>query len=72
MDDDCDFTSFSAVFQSSGRWAGDNERLCAMEPIYEVEKISPRAGLESGMARSVGQHLTTELQGLLKYSITKR
>ena len=30
-----------------------------------VEKISPRAGLEPGTDRSIGQRLTTELPGLL-------
>ena len=46
----CDFTSvFSTI---SGRRAGDNEKLCAME-----EKISPRAGLELVTARLVGQRL---------------
>ena len=29
-----------------------------MEPLFTVEKISPRAGLELGTARSVGQRLT--------------
>ena len=48
-----------AIFRSnsilviSGRWASDNERLCAI-----CAKISPQAWLEPGTARSVGQRLT--------------
>ena len=37
--------------------------LCNGTP-FTVEKISPRAGLELGTARSVGQRLTTELPRL--------
>ena len=40
-----------------------NEKLCAMEPCT-VEKISPRAGLESGTARSEGQRLTHSATGV--------
>ena len=35
----------------------DNERLCAMEPVFSAE-ISSRAGLELWTARSAGQCLT--------------
>ena len=31
--------------------------MCNVTP-FTIEKISPRVGLESGVARSVGQHLT--------------
>ena len=53
-----DFTSCSAVFQSYQ----DDSRVmmgavCDGTPLT-VEKISPRAGLELGTARSVGQRLT--------------
>ena len=62
----CDFTSFSTVFQSykangqviSGQWAGDNERLSAMEPCLRLKRSSPQVGLIPGTPRSVGQHLT--------------
>ena len=40
------FNSFSVI---SERWAGDNERLCAMEPCL---RLKPR------MARSAGQRST--------------
>ena len=51
----CIFTFFSTVFQSSGRWANDNKRLCTKKKTFTVEKISPRAGLELRTARSVDQ-----------------
>ena len=48
---------FNVIFNNisviSGPWADDNERLCNGTP-FTVEKISPRAGLELGTARSVG------------------
>ena len=51
--DDLDFTSFSIVFQLYQ----DDERLTMKdlcnETPFTVEKISPRAGLELGTARSV-------------------
>ena len=42
----CDFTSFSAVFQSSQDDGVDNERQGCETP-FTVEKISPRAGSNS-------------------------
>ena len=56
----CDFMSFSTVFQSimSGRWADDNERLCAMKPRSGLKRSLPQAGLKLMTARSVGQRLT--------------
>ena len=36
-----------------------------MEPIFTVEKISPRTGLELGTARLVGQRLTHRATGAL-------
>ena len=35
----CDLTSFSMVI--SGRWADDNERLCAVELCLRLAKSSP-------------------------------
>ena len=53
----CHFTSFSIVFptyQDEGRMM-----MKGMNGTpFMVEKISPRAGLELGTARSVGQRLT--------------
>ena len=50
----CDFTSFSAVFQSYH----DDGRMIMKGYVqwtpFTVEKISPRAGLELRTSRSVG------------------
>ena len=54
----CDFTSFSTVFQS---YQDDGQLIikgCVQWNPFTVEKSSPRAGLELGTARSVGQRLT--------------
>ena len=54
----CDFTSFSTVFQSyqvDGRMI---MKCCLQWNPFTVEKISPRAGLELGTARSEDQRLT--------------
>ena len=42
--------------------------MCNGTP-FSGEKISPRAGLELGTARSVGQRLLTELPGLLIFVV---
>ena len=44
---------FNSISVISGGWADDSDRL----PLT-VEKILPRAGLESRTTRTVGQHLT--------------
>ena len=41
--------SFSTVFQSLGRWADDNERLCAIEPRLRLRKF--RLKRESNLNR---------------------
>ena len=60
----CDFTSFSTAFQLYQ----DNEMLimkgCVQWNHGLVEKITPRAGLELGTERSLGQCLI-ELPRLL-------
>ena len=50
-----DFMAISTIFQS---YQDDDERLCAMESGLLLERLPPRAGLEPGIARSVGQRLT--------------
>ena len=40
----------------SGRLLDDNEKLCAIEPLWRLERFPPQAGLELGIARSIGQH----------------
>ena len=56
---DLRFYVISTVLVKSGKWADDNERLCALEPRLRLRKSSPHAGLEHGTARSVGQRLTS-------------
>ena len=62
IDGGMDDLRFNVLFNSipviSGRWADDNERLCAMEPCLRLKRSSPQAGLELTTARSVGQRLT--------------
>ena len=41
-----------------GGWVDVNKKLCAMEPRLRLERFPPRAGLEPGTARSIGQPLT--------------
>ena len=49
---------FNIVSVISGRWADDNERLCAIEPRSRLQRSSPQAWLEITTARAVGQRLT--------------
>ena len=45
----CDFMSFSTVFSViSGRWADDNERLCAMEPRLRLGRFRLERGSNPG------------------------
>ena len=59
----CHFYSISVI---SGRWDGDNERLCAMGPSYWLERFPPPAGFEPGTARAAGQGFTYWAKGLPK------
>ena len=56
--DNCDFTSFSIVFQS---YQDDGQMMmkavCNGTP-FTVEKISSQVRIELGTSRSVVQHLT--------------
>ena len=40
MDDLRFYVLFNSVSVISGRWADDNERLCAMEPVYGWEDLA--------------------------------
>ena len=51
MDDLRFYILFNSIAVISGRWLGDNERLCAMVPLL-VRKIFPSVGLEPETARS--------------------
>ena len=44
MDDLRFYVLFNSISVISGRWAGDNERLCAMEPRLRLKRSSPQAG----------------------------
>ena len=61
-------TSFSTVFQFSERWAGDNERLCVMEPHLQSESSPPQAGIEPGTA-SRPAPVMIFLQALVVYPV---
>ena len=43
----CDFTSFQQYFSVSGRWADDNERLCAMELSSQLRRFRLEQGSNS-------------------------
>ena len=58
MDDLRFYVLFNSISVISGQWAGDNERLCAMEPHLPLKRSSPQVRLEPGTARSVDQRLT--------------
>ena len=58
MDDLRFYVLFKSISVISGRWADDNERLCAMEPPLRLKRSSPQAELELTAARSVSQRLT--------------
>ena len=49
---------FNSISVISGRWAGDKERLYAMEPRLRLKRSPSQAGLEPGTARSVSQRFT--------------
>ena len=60
-----DYLRFYVLFNSisviSGRWADDNERLCTIETLFTIEKISASGGDggdRTGTVRSVGQRST--------------
>ena len=57
MDDLGFYVLFNSISVISGRWAGDNERLCAMGPLLRLKRTLSQADLESRPARSVGQFL---------------
>ena len=48
----------------SGRWLGNYERLCAMEPRLRLKKSLSQAGLEPGTVRSADQGRQMSYRGL--------
>ena len=67
MDDLQIYVLSNSISVMSGRWAVDNERAVCNGTPFMVEKISPRAGLEPGTARSVGQRFTHFVTGTPNY-----
>ena len=57
---------FYSISVISGRWDADNERLCAMEPSYWLERFPPVAGFEHGTARTADQGFVYWITGLPK------
>ena len=57
MDDLGFYLLFNGISVISGRWAGDNESLCAMGPLLRLKRSLSQADLESRPARSVSQCL---------------
>ena len=61
-----DYLRFYVLFNSisviSGRWADDNERLCAMEFRLRLRRFRLERG-RTWTARSVGQRLTRRANG---------
>ena len=46
----CNCTTFSTVFSVlSGQSADDNERLCAMKPVYSLRRFRTELGLNLGL-----------------------
>ena len=58
MDDLWFYALLNSISVISGQWAGDNERLCELEPHLQFKRFLPQAGLEPRTARPVGQGLT--------------
>ena len=63
-----DLSPFYSISVISGRWDGDNERLCAMEPSYWLERFPSPAGFEPGTARAAGQRFTYRAMGSQKFT----
>ena len=53
-----ELSPFYSISVISLRWDADNERLCAMEPSYWLERFPHPSGFESGTARAAGQRFT--------------
>ena len=51
------FRFFNNIPVISGRWTGDNEKPCAMEPRLRLERSPPRAGIEPRTYPSIDQGL---------------
>ena len=63
MDDLRFYVLFNSISVISGRWTDDNKRMYVMEPPQRLRRFLPRAELEPGTARSVGQRFTHRATG---------
>ena len=50
---DLRYVLFNSISVISGRCAGDNERLCTMEPRLRLNKSQSQAGLKPGSFRII-------------------
>ena len=48
---------FNSISVISGRCAGDNKRLYAMEPHLRLKRFPPQAGIERGITGKIGMYL---------------
>ena len=60
MDDLKDYVPFNSIPVISGRWADDNERLCAMELRLRLRRFRHERA-SNRTARTVGQGLTPSM-----------
>ena len=65
MDDLRFYVLFNSISVLSGRWANDNELLCAMEPRLQLKKIRLERDSNSGRLDQQASALPTELPGIL-------
>ena len=52
------YVVFNSIADVEGRCEDDNQRLYAIAPRLRLEIFPPKAGFETGTARSAGQRLT--------------
>ena len=67
MDDLATLSPFQQYFNHIRMMDVDNKTLCATEPPFTIEKISPRAGLEIGTDRSVAALIPPNYRGSKGY-----
>ena len=62
MDDLRFYVLFNSISVTSGRWLDENEKLCAMEPSFTIEKI-----IASGGARTHDRYISRSALNPLSY-----
>ena len=63
MDDLQFYALFNSISVMSGRWKGNTERLCAMEPRLRLKRFLPSAGTKPGSVSLASQRLTHQHVG---------